>query len=115
MEPVIHNVRLVDLNSLAELWEMPSSTLGLDINRKGELVPELIGSDDDKASVAELNAFAAKAYPYSDKLNIVIQVRKIGRINEIAVATLDEIDIPVAQDGHIRWWTFTDTYVEKMH
>lgn len=115
MEPVIHQVMLIDLNCLAELWEVSSSTLGLDINEKGHLVPKLIDANDNKTSVAEMSVMAKKEFPYSDELDIVVQICKTDAGNMIAVATLDQVASPEPKAYQFRWWRFTDDYVEKMH
>lgn len=115
VEPVIHQVMLVDLNCLAELWEISSTTLGLDINEKGHLVPKLIDENDDKTSVAEMSAMAEKEFPYSHELDIVVQICKTNQGNMIGISTLDQVATPEQKVCQFRWWRFTDSYVGQMH
>lgn len=115
MDAVIHQVMLIDLNCLAELWEISNTTLGLDINEEGHLIPKLIGVDDNSASVAEITAVAERDYPDSNELDIVVQIHKTTVGNMIGVSTLDQLASPQAQAVKSRWYRFTDTYVEQMH
>jgi len=115
MDAVIHQVMLVDLNCLAELWEISSTALGLDISDEGDLVPKLIGAHDNMASVAEMSAVAERDYPYNNVLDIVVQIHKTSVGNMIGVSTLDQLASPQAQACKSRWWRFTDEYVEQMN
>ena len=116
MAPVIHQVMLADLNCLAELWEISSDTLGLDINEEGNLVPLLIGANDNATSVAEMSAVAGRDYPDSSVMDIVVQIHRTATAgNRIAVSTLDQLISPQMEVCQSRWWRFTDDYVEQMH
>lgn len=115
MDAVIHQVMLVDLNCLADLWEISSTSLGLDITDDGNLVPKLIGANDNSASVAELSAVAERDYPDSNELDIVVQIHRTYTGNMIEVSTLDQLASPLAQVCKSHWWRFTDSYVDRMH
>jgi hypothetical protein len=114
MDAVIHLVMLADLNCLAETWEISKTTLGLDISDDENLVPRLIGADDNVESVAEFGAVAERDYPNSNILDIVVQVHKSSIGNLIGISTIDQLGSPQAKACKSRWWRFTDEYVEQM-
>lgn len=116
MGAVLHHVRLADLNSLAEIWEMPGEYLGLEINANGELSPILIDSlDDGIASLAEMRELAKKNFPRDHALNIIVSVHETSTGNKVAVSTIDHAFSALGKATDSRWWTFTDEYIDLMH
>ncbi|TSC64903.1 MAG: hypothetical protein G01um101491_112 [Parcubacteria group bacterium Gr01-1014_91] len=112
--PVIHQVRLADLICLAELWEVSSNNLGLEINAKGELVPKIIDGEDDLANLSQIQNLADEAFPENDELDLVVEVEATGDGSKMKISTMDYVFSPKNMKRNVRWWTFTDTYRENM-
>jgi len=114
MDASIHLVRLADLNSLSEVWEVSGEFLGLEIS-EGELIPILIESDGETASLLEMNLQAEQKFPGQDDLDIIITIHETPAGNKIDICQLDEACTPTAQSLRRCWWTYTDEYKEQMH
>ncbi len=113
-EPVVHQVLLADLNSLAELWEVSSDNLGLEINADGELVPRAIGGDDDLMSFSNIQGLADKYFPWRSALDLVVQVQATSEGSSINISTTDTVFSAEGRKIKSRWWAFTDSYKEQM-
>ena len=113
MSAIVHQVLLADLGDLAEILEISDDNLGLKITFDGELVPVFVGAEDDAASLSEMKEVARSYFPDSHELDLVILIHEAPGGNRLAISTLDRICLmPSAVKSC--WWTFTDTYRDRM-
>lgn len=114
-DAVVHQVLLADLNELAELWEISSDNLGLEINAEGDLVPKIIDEEDDPANLTLMRDLAEKGFPHNDERDLVVELQKTTSGVKMKIATMDFICSPAGRERRSRWWSFTDSYREHMN
>lgn len=111
---IVHQVLLADLNSLAELWEVSSDNLGLEINADGDLVPKIIDGEDDIASLTQIQELAEEVFPNNDELDLVVEVQATTDGVMVKISTMDYVCSPAGRQRRSRWCSFTDTYKDLM-
>ncbi len=115
MSAVLHQVLLADLNNLAEIWEISSDNIGLEINAEGELVPKFIDWRDGAASLSEMIDVAEQNFPGSEELDFVVLIHESATGNKMVISTLEHICSLQMMAVKSRWWTFTDDYRRQMN
>ncbi len=115
MGTIVHQVLLADLDDLAKLLEVSDKSLGLSIVGDGELVPIFIGEEDDAASVYEMKATARECFPGSHELDLIVLIHETPGGNDMVVSTRDMVCLAWPKTVESYWWTFTNTYLNRMH